>query len=305
VKMRLTSALVLAVLSTASALQLPPMAGGVVGRRALLSGTATALGIVVARPHPLPAFADILNRGVADVTYSAATRKAAEALDDLPPKSKQAYLQYLPQFQLDADFFTFELIPLLSQPGRWDLIYKVTDVQTAGAATSVSRLEREFITPMRQVALAFPPDLYGDEMQSSINDFQKAMFKFSTLARKNAQVGNVAAPSAQEIKQLESAFDEGRVAFNGFITAVNAGVGASLLVTVPTVSQALKGEGYPRSKRLYTQLLKDAALCRNRGGEQLAGLWGNLMVYGTAPGVNPCGGSAAEYYSQALPEQAK
>ena len=288
-------------LPPAMALRLPAAAGGDVGRRALLGGSAAALGTAVSALHPLPAFADVLNRGVSDVTYSAATRKAAEALDDLPPKSKQAYLQYLPQFQLDGDFITFELIPLLSQPGRWDLIYKVTDVQTAGAgATSVSRLEREFITPMRQVALAFPPDLYGDEMQASITEFQRAMFKFSTLARKNAQIGNVAPPTAKEIKALEAAFEEGRLAFNSFITSVNAGVGASLLVTVPTVSQALKGEGYPRSKRLYTQLLKDAALCRNRGGEQLAGLWGNLMVYGTAPGVNPCGNSAEAYYSQAM-----
>ena len=50
----------------------------------------------------------------------------------------------------------------------------------------------------------------------------------------------------------------------------------------------------------YTQLLKDAALCRNRGGEALAGLWGNLMVYGTVPGVNPCGNSALAYFSQGL-----
>ena len=35
------------------------------------------------------------------------------------------------------------------------------------------------------------------------------------------------------------------------------------------------GIGYPRSKGLYTQLKKDAALCRNRGGEALAGSWGN------------------------------
>ena len=57
---------------------------------------------------------------------------------------------------------------------------------------------------------------------------------------------------------------------------------------------------YPRSKALYTQLLKDAALCRNRGGEALAGLWGQLMVYGTVPGVNPCGNAAQLYYSQGI-----
>ena len=60
------------------------------------------------------------------------------------------------------------------------------------------------------------------------------------------------------------------------------------------------GVGYPRSKGLYTQLKKDAALCRNRGGEALAGIWGNLMVYGTVPGVNPCGNAAEKYFSQGL-----
>ena len=28
---------------------------------------------------------------------------------------------------------------------------------------------------------------------------------------------------------------------------------------------------------------------KDEEGEQLAGLWGNLMVYGTVPGVDPCG----------------
>ena len=47
---------------------------------------------------------------------------------------------------------------------------------------------------------------------------------------------------------------------------------------------------------LFTQLMKDAALCRNRGGEALAGIWGQLMVYGTVPGVNPCGNVNMQNY---------
>jgi len=259
-------------------LSVPPTAS--LTRRALL-GSAAAVAIV---QQPLPTLA-------VDETLT---------LDDLPPKAKQAYLQYLPQFQLDGDYFTFEIIPLLSQPGRWDIIFKVTEAQSAGAATTVSRLEREFITPMRQVALAFPPDMYGEEMQSAIDSFQLSMFKFSTLARKNAQTGNTAAPSKDEIKQVEVAFDASRVALNDFFAAVNSGVGATRLIPIPPVSQALKGEGYPRSKGLYTQLLKDAALCRNLGGEALAGLWGQLMVYGTVPGINPCGYAAEAYFRQGM-----
>ena len=44
----------------------------------------------------------------------------------------QAYLQYLPQLQLDGDFFVFELEPMLAQPGRWDRISEIvpsTDIQ--------------------------------------------------------------------------------------------------------------------------------------------------------------------------------
>jgi hypothetical protein len=260
----------------------PPTAGRAVGlsRRALLGGAAAAA--LVQPPRPALAVDETLG------------------LEDLPVKAKQAYLKFLPQFQLDGDYFTFELAPLLSQPGRWDLIFKLTEAQTAGAATTVSRLDREFITPMRQVALAFPPDMYGEEMQDSIDNFQKAMFRFSTLARRNAQTGNTAGPSQKEIKEVEEAFNACRVSLNAFFAAVNSGVGAARLTPIPTVGEAIKGENYPRSKVLYTQLLKDAALCRNRGGEVLAGLWGQLMVYGTVPGVNPCGNAAEAYYRQGL-----
>ena len=75
-------------------------------------------------------------------------------------------------------------------------------------------------------------------------------------------------------------------------------LGSNRLAEIPPAKSSEKA--YPRSKTLYTQLLKDAALCRNRGGEALAGVWGGLMVYGTVPGVNPCGNSALAYYSQGL-----
>ena len=77
--------------------------------------------------------------------------------------------------------------------------------------------------------------------------------------------------------------------------------GTKRLIQIPAGGfSATSAKAYPRSKQLYTDLLKEAALCRNRGGEALAGLWGNLMVYGTVPGVNPCGNSALAYYTQGL-----
>ena len=260
--------------AVAGALQLPTSAGAL-SRRAILGGAAAAV-----------------------LTPSASLADASlDALEDLPPKAKQAYLQYLPQLQLDSDYFVFELLPMLSQPGRWDRITDLTSSTDIGSAASVSRLDREFITPMRILSLSFPPDMGGDDMQTDIDKFQTAMYSMSRQAKLGATTGNVAGPSNKEVVAIYGTYDNARLALNSFFKTVNEATASKRLVALPA-----KGEEdrYPRSKTLYTQLLKDAALCRNRGGEQLAGIWSNLMVYGTVPGVNPCGNAAEKYYSQGL-----
>ena len=45
-----------------TAAALSPPAAAAMGRRALLSGSAAAMGTAVSALHPLPAFADIMNR---------------------------------------------------------------------------------------------------------------------------------------------------------------------------------------------------------------------------------------------------
>jgi hypothetical protein len=80
-------------------------------------------------------------------------------------------------------------------------------------------------------------------------------------------------------------------ALNSFLETLNRVTEIERLTLIPS-DAAL----YPRSKLRYTQLVKDAATCRNRGGEALAGVWGQLMVYGTVPGVSPCGMTLAEYF---------
>jgi len=90
-------------------------------------------------------------------------------------------------------------------------------------------------------------------------------------------------------------WNAGASALNSFFVALNTATSTKRLVTIP-----VNGVGYPRSQKLYTQLQKDTALCRNRGGEALAGIWGNLMVYGVpGTGVNPCGSvNLQNYFTQ-------
>lgn len=216
-------------------------------------------------------------------------------LDELPPGAKKAYLQYLPGLQVAGDAFAFDLYPLTKRPAQWQVLFDISVSVNAGSAVSISRLERDWITPMKILSLAFPPDLGGEEMQEATNKFQLSMNELARSARAAQTNGNTAPPTAAETKKVNDAFDASRKAWNSFLEAVNGAVGAKRLATIP-----LDNEGYPRSEKLYQQLMKDAALCRGRGGETLGAIWGQLMVYGTVPGINPCGYAAPKYYAQGL-----
>lgn len=272
-----------------SSVSSPVSCDGALNRRALLGGLGAAASVALAPA----AFA--LDSLIVDP--NAARKADVGLLDEIPPGAKKAYLQYLPQLQLDADFYFFELGTYLDNPGRYDRISELTEAKTAGAGTTTSRMEREFVTPMKILSLAFPPDLGGEDMQTNLDVFQKSMFQLSAQARRGSSTGNTAGASSAEIKEIFKTYDTGRVALNNVFAALNEATGTSRLVAIPAAGNV---KAYPRSKQLYTDLLKEAALCRNRGGEALAGLWGGLMVYGTVPGVNPCGNSALAYYSQGL-----
>lgn len=189
--------------------------------------------------------------------------------------------------QLAADTYCFELLERVRAPQRWDLIGAFVGV---GGDSSASRLEREFVSPMTVLSLAFPPDAGGDEMQDALYAFRSAMGKLVKVAGVSSSATEQ--PSAADKAVAMGHWESGREALNRFLVTLNTNTETMRLQTIPE-----GGVGYPRSKARYVQLQKDSALCRNRGGEQLAGLWGNLMVYGTVPGVNPCGNvNLANYF---------
>ena len=77
---------------------------------------------------------------------------------------------------------------------------------------------------MRQIALSFPPDMGGEDMQTAIDAFQKAMYTLASQARKGQTNGITAPPLPAEVKAVEDAFFAGEAALNKFFVAVNEGV---------------------------------------------------------------------------------
>jgi hypothetical protein len=278
----LRGAALLCALAGAAALRvpMPTPAAALAGRRAFLAAAASALGAAIG-PAPRAALAMPANPAPAGVN-----------LEDVPPQAAMAYRQYWTAVQLAGDYYAFELRDLVAAPNRWDLVAALMESKSIGSAQSPSRLEREFLSPMRILALAFPPDLGGDDMRDALDGFQRAMFQLNKLARSPSNAGQAADP--KEVAKALAAWEAGREQLNGFFAALNGATESQRLTPIPPGAK-----GYPRSKALYTQLNKDLALCRNRGGEQLAGIWGLLMVYGTAPGTNPCGSvNLATYFDQ-------
>jgi len=212
---------------------------------------------------------------------------------ELPSNMRIALDQNGPLLQLAGDFYAFILYDQVMEPNTWDNIGNLMSGSSIGSAQSPSKLEREIVNPMRIVSLAFPPDAGGDEMAAALGKFQKAMFYLNKKAGRAP--GPTQRPSAQEIGVALGYWEEGRVALNEFFATLNEATSTKRLTSIPKDVKA-----YPRSKKLYTQLQKDAKLCQNRGGQVLADVWGNLMVYGTVPGQEPCGQiNMANYFEQA------
>ena len=53
----------------------------------------------------------------------------------------------------------------VADPQKWDLVGALMEGKSVGSAQSPSQIERRFILPMRVLALSFPPDAGGEEMQ--------------------------------------------------------------------------------------------------------------------------------------------
>ena len=122
---------------------------------------------------------------------------------------------------------------------KWDFINTLMESKSIGSAQSPSRLEREFISPMRILSLAFPPDLGGEDMQSALDSFQKAMFR---LGKSTRSPGGLEGPSKTEIDAALKQWEAGRVALNSFYDAMNKATESKRLVLIPA-----EGKGYPRA----------------------------------------------------------
>ena len=160
-----------------------------------------------------------------------------------------------------------------------------------GGSGGASRIEREFVNPMRIIGLSMPPE-YADDIRESQFAFERAMAKLTKATNGikrdlPVEIDKEAVPKAKE------AWEDGRVALNAFFGIINTATGLKgELVAIPPVGPNQQKE-YGRSIRRYNEFVKKTRLCQNRGGPTLSAAWGQLMVSGylqDSCGVEPLDG---------------
>lgn len=199
--------------------------------------------------------------------------QAAEPNPDLPPDAIRSYLQYRFPLQLSADYYLFELKEQLTDFEKWGDVNSVFVSNGGRGASGVSRLEREFINPMRILVLSMPPD-ESEELRDAMNAFERSMFKLAMVTKGVRRDLPVELPPSM-LTDASNRWEEGRVSFNSFIAVLNKVTELNELKPI-----ASSKADYPRSERRYLELKKKLRICQNRGGPALSQAWGQLMISG-------------------------
>ena len=185
---------------------------------------------------------------------------------------------------------------MIADSDQWGDVSALFQVNNNNGQGQPSKIERDYINPMRILLLSFPPDIS--------EDMRDAQFKFERAAGKVAKVTSgyrrdlPVELDPASIKVAEKGWDEGRVALNEFYTLLNTAVGLQELALIPPNGPNQLKE-YGRSKAKFQNLQKKTKLCQNRGGPALSQVWGGLMVTGYLQ--DSCGiPDLNEYFNQEL-----
>lgn len=198
-------------------------------------------------------------------------------LPDLPSEAVRSYLQYRIPLQIAADSYIFDYQEMVGNIDKWGEIGQLFQVNNNRGQGQPSKIERDFVNPMRILLLSMPPDV-SEEMREAQFRFEKAMNGISKTTAGYRKDLPVEIP-ASSVVAAKAGWEDGRVALNDFFALLNGVTGLPELKAIPPAGPK-QTEEYGRSARRYNELIKKTKLCQNRGGPALSQAWGQLMVSG-------------------------
>lgn len=198
-------------------------------------------------------------------------------LPDLPPEAVRSYLQYRGVLQTSADFYLWELQEQILDTDDWGEVGQLFRANNNKGQGQPSRIERDFVNPMRILSLSMPPDV-AEEMTTTQLKFERAMQQI-TKATAGIRRDLPVEVDRGSISVAKEAWEDGRMAINSFFLTLNDATGLKDMKTIPP-SGPDQTKQYGRNPRKYFELMKKTKLCQNRGGPTLSQAWGQLMVSG-------------------------
>jgi len=215
-------------------------------------------------------------------------------LPDLPSEAVRSYQQYRIPLQIAADYYVFSLQGMIADIDQWGDVGQLFQVNNNKGQGQPSKIERDFVNPMRILLLSFPPE-FSDDMRDAQFRFERAANKISK-ATKGYRRDLPVEVDKSSVVDAKAGWDDGRIALNEFFVLLNTAVGLDELTPIPPPGPD-QNKAYGRSARRYNDLQKKIKLCQNRGGPALSQAWGQLMVSGYLQ--DSCGiPDLGEYFKQ-------
>lgn len=219
----------------------------------------------------------ITGMGVVNPSLASAAGAEDGNLPDLPSEAVRSYLQYRIPLQIAADYYIFEYQSMIGDIDQWGEVGQLFRVNNNKGQGSPSRIERDYVNPMRILLLSMPPDV-SEDMREAQFRFEKAMNSISKATSGYRKDLPVEIP-ASTIVAAQNGWEDGRVALNDFFVLLNGVTGLDELRSIPAPGPKQR-DTYGRSYRKFNDLVKKTKLCQNRGGPALSQGWGKLMVSG-------------------------
>jgi hypothetical protein len=174
-------------------------------------------------------------------------------LPDLPSEAVRSYLQYRIPLQIAADYYIFALQDMTGDIDQWGEVGQLFQVNNNKGQGQPSKIERDFVNPMRILLLSFPPDI-SEEMRDAQFRFERAANKISKATSGYRRDLPVEIPPGT-VASAKAGWDEGRIALNEFFVLLNTAVGLDELTPIPPPGPN-QNKAYGRSARRYNELQK-------------------------------------------------
>jgi len=181
----------------------------------------------------------------------------AVAVEPPLPSSIKSFRQYAPQLQLSGDFYLFDLAEDI-RTSNWDDVLDQFKVSGSARFVSVSRMDRDFFSPMRLLAKSVPEDEGGSDLEQVTERFESSMRRLQSVAK------GVGGDVTKELKkEAQDAWESGRQDINTYMRLANQLIAEPAEVAPFTLLPSASDDSPRRDK--YIKIKKVLAKCQQGG----------------------------------------